>query len=267
MRVRTGKPGFSLAALVIACGLLLAGRPSLAAAPGAGGAANRVAARAEASDIQKGFLLKTIRHGDKAYRYVLYVPADYDESKSWPTILFLHGAGECGSDGLAPVAVGIGPALMFQSEKWPFLVLIPQKPERKDAWEQHDALLMAMLDETKAHYKVDTSRLYLTGLSQGGHGTWAVGAKHPDLWAAIAPICGYGNPEEFAEPLKAMPIWCFHGEADKTVPVKQSQDIVAAIKAAGGSPELTTYPGVDHNSWDKAYQEAGLADWFLKHKR
>ncbi len=214
----------------------------------------------------KGFLLKTIRHAGQESRYVLYVPADYADNKPWPTILFLHGAGECGRDGLKSVAVGIGPALMLAPDRWPFLVLIPQKPERRDLWAQHDDLLWAMLEATKKEYRVDADRLYLTGLSQGGYGTWAIGAKHPERFAALAPVCG-GGDKASAAALKDMPIWAFHGDADNAVPLRESEDMVKAVKDTGGGALLTVYPGVGHNSWDKAYREAGLHDWFLKHAR
>lgn len=222
--------------------------------------------RASSTQSPKGFLLKTIEHGGQQYRYVLYVPEDYDATKPYPTIIFLNGAGECGRDGLKQAAVGIGPAIMLDVDKWRFLVLIPQKPDIKDRWEDDDKLVLAMLDVTKKTYKVDADRLYLTGLSQGGHGTWAIGAKHPDLFAAIAPVCGWGDVNTAAA-LKNTPIWAFHGEADMTVPVKGSIEMVEAARAAGGDAKITTYPGVGHNSWDNAYREAGLADWFLLHTR
>jgi predicted peptidase len=224
-------------------------------------------ARAASPEASTGFLFKTFKQGEASYNYTVYVPRNYDSSKKYPLIMFLHGAGECGTDGTKQVAQGIGTAILWNAEKWPFIVVMPQKPVLRDPWEKYDDVVMGMLDRAKKDYNVDTTRLYLTGLSQGGHGTWAIGTKHPSLWAAIAPICGYGNPEDYASALKDMPIWCFHGEADKSVSVEQSRAIVEAIKTAGGSPKLTTYPGVEHNSWDKAYREEKLYDWFLEHKR
>lgn len=241
----------------------MAHKPVLAAGEAPARAQNTQSAAAPAS---KGFLLQTIRHNEKEYRYVLYVPPDYDPARPWPAILFLHGAGECGHDGLKSVAVGLGPALMLGSQHWPFLVLIPQKPAVAETWAQHDGLLMAMLDLVKKGYNVDAGRLYLTGLSQGGYGTWAIGAMHPDLFAAIAPVCGGGKPDT-ASALKNMPIWAFHGEDDKTVPPGRSEEMVKAVKEAGGDATLTIYPGVGHNSWDKAYRDEKLYDWFLKHRR
>src|SRR5579884_1658650 len=143
------------------------------------------AARSEGT-MAKGFLLKTLSQDGVEYRYVVYVPAEYDDDKPWPAILFLHGAGECGRDGLKQVGVGIGPAIMAHPERWPYIVILPQKPERIEPWTHYDSAIMAMLDQTKKDYRVDPARLYLTGLSQGGFGTWAFAAKYPERFAAIA---------------------------------------------------------------------------------
>jgi predicted esterase len=220
-------------------------------------------AQQDAAATPTGFLSETVQIGTTDYPYVLYVPRNYTPEQRWPLILFLHGAGECGNDGMLQVAVGLGPAIMKATTEWPFLVLMPQKPNRGSAWEDHDEALMAMLKKTQHDFAVDDRQLFLTGLSQGGHGTWVLGAKHQDLWAAIAPVCGYANGKEIAPALTQMPIWCFHGDADKAVPVQQSKDLTAAVQQAGGHAELTIYPGVGHNSWEKAYGEAGLADWLL----
>jgi predicted peptidase len=217
--------------------------------------------------VQTGFLFCDLTMAEKRYPYVVYVPRNYEPNRKWPVILFLHGAGECGSDGQKQVLQGIGSAILQDASRWPFIVVMPQKPEVRDAWEDHDAAVIAMLDAVIREYAIDTSRQYLTGLSQGGHGTWAIGARHADRWAAIAPICGYGDPEAIAPRLKDMPIWCFHGDADPAVPLAQSEKMVEAIKAAGGSPKLTVYPGVGHNSWDKAYREEPLGEWFLEHTK
>jgi predicted peptidase len=214
-----------------------------------------------------GFLFKTIRHKDVDHKYVVYVPREYDPARKWPTIVFLNGAGECGTDGLKQVSQGIGPAIMADAKRWPFIVILPQKPDVRQSWGEHAELVVSMLDAVAGMYSVDRSRVYLTGLSQGGHGTWVIGARYPERWAAIAPICGYGTPEEIAPHLKDMPVWCFHGEADTVVPPARSIAIVDALKALGASPKLTTYPGVGHNAWDKAYREEPLPTWFLEHAK
>jgi predicted peptidase len=222
---------------------------------------------AQTAAVVTGFLFTSVRVAEYDYKYVVYVPREFSRSRKWPAIVFLHGAGECGVEGLRQVSQGLGTAILANPAKWPFVVVMPQKPEVRQAWEDHDKAVLAMLDAAIAAYSIDPDRVYLTGLSQGGHGTWAIAARHPDRWAAIAPICGYGDPAQLAGPLKSMPIWCFHGEADTAVPVAQSVGMIEALKALGASPKYTSYPGVGHNSWDKAYRDEPLAAWFLEHVR
>ncbi len=191
------------------------------------------------------FRKAALRHNNREHRYQIYVPPGYDAARPWPAVIFLHGRDECGTDGLKQVEVGLGPALRRAPSQWPFVAILP----------------------VKADYRIDEDRLYLTGVSQGGNGTWAFAASRPDLFAAIAPICGYGDPSRFVGPLKGMPIWCFHGEADDIVPLEATARIVRALEAAGEAPRFTRYPGVGHISWDKAYQEEPLPEWFLQHTR
>jgi dienelactone hydrolase len=216
-----------------------------------------------ASTASTGFLADRIDFAGSDHRFVLFVPPGYRSDRRWPLIVFLNGAGECGTDGWKQVSVGLGPAIMHDVDAWPFLVLFPQKPDVRSAWEDHDELVMAMLAKVRRERAVDDKQLFLTGLSQGGHGTWVLGARHHDLWAAIAPVCGYGSPAEIGKPLRAMPIWCFHGEDDKSVPVRQSKDLVAAVNDAGGFAELSLYPRTGHNAWDHAYRDEPLAAWLL----
>ncbi|HOC42385.1 MAG TPA: PHB depolymerase family esterase [Thermoanaerobaculales bacterium] len=232
-----------------------------------------------------GFVFGSLELGERSYPYALYVPRSYDASRTWPVVLFLHGKGECGRDGSRQISVGLGPELLARPERWPFLVLLPQKPEPDDEWEQHEAVLLAMLDEVAARYQVDPGRVLLTGLSQGGHGTWVLGARHPGRWAALVPICGYatapagppagrslsprfeGSAAELAPALAGLPIWAFHGEADDTVPVAATLELVEETRRAGGSPRLTVLPGVGHNSWVAAYRDPELAEWMLQQVR
>jgi len=214
-----------------------------------------------------GFLNKTVATNGEARAYVLYVPKDYTSSKKWPVILFLHGSGERGDDGLKQSEVGIGAAIRMGSERFPALVVMPQcKPDKHWADDMADYALNA-LDQTIKHYSVDTNRLYLTGLSMGGYGSWTIATQHPDMFAAVVPICGGGDPEQAAQKLKDEPIWVFHGGADPTVPVEQAHRMVEALKAAGSSIKYTEYPGVGHNSWDKAYGEKDLTDWLFAQTR
>lgn len=213
-----------------------------------------------------GFLLKTIKLNSKAIKYVVYVPSVYDARKPIPTILFLHGKGECGTDGLRQITVGLGGAVMQNVEKWPYLIVFPQKQEEQNDWEQEEEMVMAILDRTIKEYNVDKNRLYLTGLSQGGHGSWAIAARHPHMFAAVAPICGWGS-KWMAEKLSGTPIWAFHGTEDPIVRVDETQKMVKFLEEAGGSCKATFYPGVGHNCWDKAYREENLYEWFLQYHK
>jgi poly(3-hydroxybutyrate) depolymerase len=221
------------------------------------------------SPMPTGFLTKTITVAGREHRYVVYVPPGYakegNKDKRWPLLVFLNGMGECGTDGHKQVGVGLGPAIEKDPDRWPFVVVFPQKPDKDSQWIEHDALVMGTLAATEKEYRVDALMRLLTGLSQGGAGAWALGAKHPDVFAAIAPVCGYGKPAEITPGLRASPlgieIWAFHGLEDQVVPAQQSKDLCAAIEKAGGSARLTLYEGTTHNSWDKAYRESDLAEW------
>jgi predicted esterase len=169
--------------------------------------------------------------------------------------------GECGTDGWKQTEVGLGAAIRADEARWPFVVVFPQKPDQPSQWIEHGAMVMAMLAETETTCAIDPHRRFLTGISQGGAGTWALGAKHADVFAAIAPVCGYGKPAEVGANLKGTPIWAFHGTDDTVVPPRQSKALCAAVEAVGGAPMLTLYQRTAHNSWDQAYRESNLAEW------
>ncbi len=219
-----------------------------------------------AAPAESGFLDKTIEYNGATVKYVVYVPKGYSAEKPHPTILFLHGSGEQGDDGKKQVSVGLGPAIRKAEAKWNYIAIFPQKPRGPGGFGPHEKLILDILEKTKKEYKVDEKRLYCTGLSMGGMGTWALACKYPDLFAAAAPICGRGDPSQAAK-IKDLPIWNFHGDKDTAVPIKGSQDMIDAIKAAGGNPKFTVYPGVGHNSWDKAYNDEKLEEWFIQHAR
>jgi predicted peptidase len=247
-------PGVKLAALA-ALGLLVLGLAR---------------ARADKQPVKHGFTDRTYDDAaGKSHKYVLFVPYDYTGDKPAPIILFLHGAGEREGGQKMPVEVGIGPAIRkYGVRKFPFFVLIPQCGAAPHNWSANgpDARqALAMLDNVEKTFKIDPARQYLTGLSMGGFGTWSLAAKYPDRWAAIAPVCGGGNVAA-AERIKDLPCWCFHGGADPVVKPELSRDMIHALKQAGGKPKLTEYPGVGHNSWDRAYGTRELYDWFLKHR-
>ncbi len=208
-----------------------------------------------------GFVDKVVELDGEAYRYQVYLPKDYDAGKPWPVMVFLNGKGECGRDGKDQVRVGLGRAIRSAPERWPFVVVFPQKPESETQWGAHGDLVLATLRATEKDYAIDTSRRVLTGLSQGGSGTWELGSRHAEMWRAVAPVCGYRLGVWSVKALAKTPVWAFHGEADRVVPLRASTMLVQELKKAGGAPALTTYPGVAHNSWDRAYQESALAEW------
>lgn len=200
-------------------------------------------------------------------KYVLFVPHGYKADQATPVILFLHGAGETGTDGKKQARVGLGTAVKKREKTFPAIVIFPQSQKRSWQANGEDAKrALAILDQVAKDYRVDSKRVYLTGLSMGGFGTFSLAAAHPEKWAAVVPICGAGNPKS-AEKFKDLPTWVFHGDKDNAVPVRGSRDMVEALKKAGGSPKYTEYPGVGHNSWDKAYGTDELYEWLFKQAR
>lgn len=199
--------------------------------------------------------------------FLLYLPQDYARSeKDYPLILFLHGAGERGDD-LNLVKIHGIPKMIEQGKDFPFIVISPQCPI--DRWWVDPWLLEALnalLDQTIAKYRVDESRVYLTGLSMGGFGAWALSMMYPEKFAAIAPICGGGMPW-MAFRIKDIPIWAFHGAKDPVVPIQRSEEIVEALKKIGGNIKFTIYPEAGHDSWTETYNNPELYKWFLEHQK
>jgi len=210
----------------------------------------------------KQTLTKTI-----SLKYLLYLPEDYLNSKSdYPLILFLHGAGERG-DNLEMMKIHGIPKIVEQQRDFPFIAISPQCPPDKwwvDPWLIE--ALNALLDETTANYRVDKSRVYLTGLSMGGFGSWALSMMYPEKFAAIAPICGGGMPW-MAFRIKDIPVWAFHGAKDETVPIQRSEEMVDALKKIGGNIKFTIYPEAGHDSWTETYNNPELYKWLLSHKK
>lgn len=197
--------------------------------------------------------------------YLLFLPEGYGQSKQgWPMILFLHGAGERGDD-LRKVKKHGPPKIVESRSDFPFILVSPQCPTN-EWWPDKIEVLKALLDDIVTRYDVDTERIYLTGLSMGGYGTWALGYAYPDYFAAIAPVCGGGH-RYMAQRLTDVPIWAFHGAKDMLVPLKESEQMVNAINSQGGSAKLTVYPDAYHDSWTVTYENQQLYDWFLKHRR
>ncbi len=197
--------------------------------------------------------------------YLLYLPKDYGKTQDkWPLMIFLHGAGERGSD-LNKVKVHGPPKLIERGKDLPFIIVSPQCPSGH-WWPTKVETVMALIDEIVEKYNVDESRIYLTGLSMGGYGTWAIACAHPERFAAIVPICGGGQPY-LASRLRDVPVWAFHGEKDPVVPVRESQRMVAVVNAAGGNARLTVYPDAQHDSWTQTYDNPDLYTWLLSHTK
>ena len=225
------------------------------------------------TEIKHGFLNKVYKDPEGESKYVLFVPHSYRGDKDYPLILFLHGAGERGTDGLAPVKQGIGNAIKFKNgeSKFPCFVLFPQCRPAPANWQASglDAKrAIAMVDETMKTYKIDRQRVCLTGLSMGGAGTWSLAAAYPDRWAAIVPICGGVKTDMVsgvASKIKDIPCWAFCGDQDK--PVVGMRAMVGALKQAGGNPRYSEFPYVHHNSWDPAYVTPELVPWMQAQSR
>lgn len=203
--------------------------------------------------------------GSVSLNYLLYLPEDYDPDKEggFPTILFLHGAGERG-DSLDALTTW-GPPKIAKEKGMPFIVISPQCP-KNDWWTSYLNPLKILLDNSINNYNIDTTRIYLTGLSMGGYGTFALSQVYPDYFAAVAPICGGGTPS-MVNFWEQPPTWVFHGNQDDIVPIESSQIMVDALKASGSEVKFTIYEGGDHYIFRHAYNESELFNWFLEHKR
>ena len=191
-------------------------------------------------------------------RYWLALPQALESKKSWPLMLFLHGAGERGED-LELVKKHGPPKLLAEGKTFPCIVISPPCPAGR-LWDPK--LLSLLLDDVTKKYPVDLDRLYVTGLSRGGFGTWSLAAETPQRFAAIAPICGGGQPST-ASQLTHLPIWVFHGALDKAVPLDRSEQMVKAIRDAGGKVEFTVYPDVGHDSWTATYANPKFYAWLF----
>ena len=237
---------------------------------------------------ETGFLDRTVTVIGEVYRYQVYVPQGFDSKKKWPVILFLHGVGERGNDGVLPTDVGIAHAIRLNESRFPFIVVIPQcRNDKRWIHPEMQAQALAALEQSIKEFHGDRDRLYLTGLSMGGYGTWNMTATQPGKFAAYVPICGgiFGPPKapdarvslaadpnvsdpyaETAKRIGSTPIWIFHGSADDTVPVEESRKMAQALQAAKANVRYTEYAGVGHNSWDRAYAEPELVSWLLSQK-
>ncbi len=242
-----------------------------------------------AQRVETGFLDRTVALGGMTYRYQVYLPSGYAASpvqQRWPVILFLHGAGERGADGMFQTQVGLASAIRTAPAKYPAIVVMPQVPA-DSLWlgAPGQAAILA-LDQTLAEFRGDVDRVYLTGLSMGGNGTWSLAYQFPGRFAAIAPICGFITPfsrlpssrsivpadsgdafAAIARRLGRLPTWIFHGEIDPVVPVAESRRAAEALRTAGGDVRYTEFLGGGHNVWDGAYTSLQFQEWLFAQRR
>lgn len=236
--------------------------------------------------VQTGFLDKSVTLGGVAYRYQLYVPANYSATQKWPVILFLHGAGERGNDGYLQTTAGLGNVIRRKASAYPAIVVFPQVPTDSTWIGLPGNVAIAALDKTLSEFSTDADRVYLTGLSMGGNGTWHLAYRYPTRFAAIVPICAFVVVPDAAKGFKAavptdsgvpyitlarriaaVPTWIFHGEVDPAVPFTESREAVAAIRRAGGNPKYTEFLGMEHNVWDAAYASPQFIEWLFAQRR
>jgi predicted peptidase len=238
-----------------------------------------LALAADAKDVFEPLVFKT---GDeRTLNYRLMKPKNFNAQNQYPLVLFFHGAGERGDDNVIQLVHGMNDFAKDENrEKYPCFVVAPQVPEGK-RWvevdwteDAHDfdekpsatmQLVIELLDALQKEFRIDQSRLYVTGLSMGGFGTWDIISRYPDKFAAAAPVCG-GADLKLAPKLVKVPIWTFHGDKDTVVKLHRTVDMVEAIRIAGGKPLYTEYSGVGHDSWVKAYSDPKLMEWMFAQK-
>ena len=240
-----------------------------------------VISSAYSQDLTSKFEAKQfISESGDTLNYRIFIPEEVDSTGSYPLVLFLHGAGERGSDNKAQLKWGVWRFVEDSvQQKHPSIVVAPQAP-KEQYWGRLDwresmkmteepakpmYLSLQLLEQLQQDFEIDSSRLYITGLSMGGFGTWDVISRHPDMFAAAVPVCGGGDTRQ-AHRLTDLPIWNFHGAKDNVVPPRLSRNMMAAIRYAGGSPGYSEYPDVGHASWIYAYREPWLVDWMFSKK-
>ncbi len=251
-------------------------------APAPQAAAPRPAPRRPAQET--GFLNRTLELRGITYHFQVYLPEQWRRAdrKHWPIILFLHGRGERGSEGMWQTQIGLPEAVRDHPDRWPFIIVMPQCPQAR-YWTDPEMMAMAMaaLDQETAEFHADPARTYLMGLSLGGYGAWELARRDPKRWAAVAIAAGgifwsYAPqrwreattlPAEYARAIGHTPLWIFHGSDDKVVSPRESEMMFAAFKAAGGNIRLWVYQGLKHDCWTRAFGEPELPRWLLAHRR
>jgi predicted peptidase len=229
-----------------------------------GGAAPALAADNDA----RGFCERIHKDKDgKEAKYFVFIPHAYKGDQDYPLILFLHGGGESGTDGKLPLRAYLGPRIKKEEKEFPFIVVFPQS--QKGTWNassEDGQRAMAIMADVQKELRVDPRRLIVAGGSMGGSGSWSFAMKHPDVWAAVVPICGIGDVKQ-ADRIKHIPCWCFHGAKDDGVKVEHSRRMIDALRAAGGNPKYTEYPEGGHGIGNMVWGTKELLAWLLEQKR
>ena len=231
---------------------------------------------------ETGFLDRTVSIRGREFPYAVYVPRNFDARDRWPVILFLHGAGERGTDGVRQMQIGVPAAIRAHPEWVPAVGVFPQAPPDERWLDDPAEAAMAALDQAIAEFHGDAAHVVLAGLSMGGYGAYHLALAHPNRFAALIVVCGgllahqstsavlqqspltkgAADPYAFtARQLRSVPIRLFHGEADPVIPVSESRQMAEALRREGADVRYTEYPGVGHNSWSRAFDDAELWHW------
>ena len=241
--------------------------------------------------MDTGVLTRSLQEAGDTRLYQVYVPSDYDPRRSWPTILFLHGAGEGGRDALAPTEYQLGSAIRRNASKYPGLVVFPQVATYQYVWTAADVdFALRVLADAQSHFAVDTDRVYLTGVSTGAKAAWHALYRNPHQFAAALIVAGVVRPrladgrldpdpdpvvpdadgdpaQQLALRLRHLPVWTFHGDADPVFPVSDAREVMGALSAAGAPVRYTELAGFGHDVWDIAYYAPEVAEWLFAQTR
>lgn len=208
-----------------------------------------------------GIHTRSLEFDGQVENYAVYLPKTWDGISLLPTILYLHGWGECGTDGLRQLYIGLGRALLNHCDRWPCIIVAPQKREHDAEWLDQRHWLNEMLNIVQTAYPVDLGRCAMTGLSQGGRGTLRLADQLLWSFRALAPVCPKADPAECVEKCSGVPVWLFHGDLDEVHAVSESIGIAEALQRASSPVKLTRYAEVAHNAWDPAYETEALAEF------
>ncbi len=266
----------------VAFGLLLLGA---AVVDGAGAAPGPRLSRATVPAVSSGFVDRVVRVGGVNHRFAVYLPAGWNQARTWPVVLYLHGGGDRGIDGRRPLRWGLATEIRSRSRSFPFVAVFPQcPPERWWTDREVEEVALAALEDTVQRFRGDRKRIYLAGLSMGGYGVWSLAARHPGRFAALVVICGGLRPlpafampgvaattsdphGEIAARVANTPAWVFHGALDQLVPPEDSRKIVAALQLRGAEVNYTEYPDLGHEVWNRAFAMPGLWTWLLAQQK